>query len=186
MGLGSSKNKNIKSKIQIQNIEKRSIDYHCLNKIIQEKGYDVIKLHDESSSITIKLPESGKSITVKVCKEDYIKDSLTAWKEFNHVNIIPVLKTEKLTDFNEVLIYTISEKNNLIEKINSEVIKYDKKALATILFWITEITNGLMYLHKQGYAYMNMQESSIRMCNDGIIKIDDLNFLTPINARLKR
>lgn len=160
-----------------------------LDAVVKKKGFDVIEIVDIGivrASLIIKLPQSSNKIAVYVWRDEYIKNFLSPWKNFQNKHISPLLYSEAIKELNAVVIYTISECSTLQEEADSKEIRKDKRALSKILVWLTEATEALAYIHNKGYAVMNINSSNISMFEDDGIKLDKLHFLNPINTSYTR
>lgn len=180
-----SKSKNNNSHVKNQAIEYNAVKNTWLNAVIEQKKFNITKIVDDCyvrAYLSVKLPESSKKITVTVWKEDYIGSRLTPWINFKNKNIMPLLRSETISNLNAVLTYTIPGQCSLQGRINSEEFRHSNKALNKIMMSVLEIADGLKYLHKMGYAHMNIKASAITIVHDDTIKIDNFQFLSPINT----
>lgn len=184
MGTINPKNKNDGTKVQNQqNVLKNA----WLNAVIEHKKFNITKIDDNCfvrGYLHVKLPESSKEVTVTVWKDDYIEHRLSPWMNFKKNHVMPLLYSETIPNLNAVLTYTISGQCSLEEKMNSPEFRHDNKALGNIMISIMEVTDGMKYLHKMGYAHLNLKASAVTILKDDILNIDNFQFLNPINTQV--
>lgn len=113
---------------------------------------------------------------------------------FDHPNILKTYETYELFDKkrNEKVFFLISE--YLEEKINRETISKDETIIKNIMH---DVLEGLKYIHKLGYAHLDLKIDNImstkvngksiykiidfgftRKCDDGEIKLDNIYYGT--------
>lgn len=182
MGTMNPKNINNDTKIQNQQNDGKNT---WLKAVIEHKEFKITKIVDNCfvrAFLYITLPESLKEVTVTVWKDDYIGHRLSPWMNFQNKHVMTLLHSENIPNLNAVLTYTISGQFSLQERVNCEEFRHHNKALEKIMISLMEVTNGLRYVHKMGYAHMNIKASEITILKDDTIKIGNFQFLNPINS----
>lgn len=179
-----SKNRNINSTVQHENIESLAANNEWLNSVIQHKNFNIKKIIDNGSVkayLYITLPESSKKIKVTVWKKAYIAERLTPWMNFKDQRIMPLLNLETIDNLNAVLSYTLPVKCSLQKKVQNQEFRNHNKAMERIIKYLKEVTEFLRYIQETGYAFLNLQESDICILHDDTLTIENFNCLTAIN-----
>lgn len=160
-----------------------------LDAIIEEKSFNVSKVIEYGyfgGSVIIKHNEVNPEIKVKILKTHYVGENEKEWRNFNHSNILPLLKMEYLQKSDSYLFYSPAEDTTLREKVEDNLFRKDPQALRRLINWLKDVADVTEYFHATGYTHLNIQEQNMVITKDEVLQISDFHYVSSRNSRTSR
>lgn len=178
MGQCTSKRKNpaqtsaVKSTIDQQN--------HLIDQVLESKKFQlrcITEFGDFGPTINVKYPPMNHEYAVKILTKDNIGDEETVWYQLYNDSILSLIHIEFVAKPEVFLFYSEDWNYSMTEIVQNNFLNNSADGINRAIKWITQIAEGMKYLHTKDFFHMNLTTDNVVITEDDRAKISNFHWM---------
>lgn len=178
MGPCKSKNKAMEKNDTLMS----TIDHqdNLIDKVLQERNFNVYSVTEFGKFgpvINIKFLPMQNEIPVRIVEQEKIGKEELEWYNLYNDNILSLITIEHIEKIDVVLFYMEEYEYTLKEIITHDIIKSKEDGITKAIKWMTQIAEGLQYIHLKNFVHLNICTENIVITEKENAKITNFHYL---------